>query len=80
MGEELNSRSRYMGNEALGNAPAQFQALFAIEFLKCDKDITLLADLIGYSSINTTQIYLRLLQDEQQARLNRAMNFQDVKQ
>lgn len=55
--------------------PHSFRHFFAIEFLKRDKDISLLADLMGHSSINTTTIYLRLNQQEQQQRLNKAMNF-----
>lgn len=55
--------------------PHSFRHFFAIEFLKRDKDISLLADLMGHSSINTTAIYLRLSQNEQKDRLNKAMNF-----
>ncbi len=55
--------------------PHAFRHFFAIEFLKRDKDLSLLADLMGHSSINTTSIYLRLTQQEQQRRLNNAMNF-----
>ena len=55
--------------------PHSFRHFFAIEFLKRDKDISLLADLLGHSSINTTAIYLRLNQQEQKERLNKAMNF-----
>lgn len=55
--------------------PHSFRHFFAIEFLKRDKDITLLADLMGHSSINTTSIYLRLTREEQQERLNKAMSF-----
>lgn len=55
--------------------PHSFRHFFAIEFLKRDKDISLLADLMGHSSINTTAIYLRLSQSEQKDRLNKAMNF-----
>ena len=55
--------------------PHSFRHFFAIEFLKRDKDISLLADLMGHSSINTTTIYLRLNQQEQQNRLSKAMDF-----
>lgn len=55
--------------------PHSFRHFFAIEFLKRDKDISLLADLMGHSSINTTTIYLRLNQEQQIDRLNKAMNF-----
>lgn len=55
--------------------PHSFRHFFAIEFLKRDKDISLLADLMGHSSINTTTIYLRLNQEQQLQRLNNAMSF-----
>lgn len=70
----LNFSEKYGINKKVMH-PHSFRHFFAIEFLKRDKDITLLADLMGHSSINTTQIYLRLSQDEQQKRLNKAMNF-----
>ena len=55
--------------------PHSFRHFFAIEFLKRDNDISLLADLMGHSSINTTAIYLRLNKQQQIERLNKAMNF-----
>lgn len=55
--------------------PHSFRHFFAIEFLKRDNDISLLADLMGHSSINTTAIYLRLNKQQQIERLNQAMNF-----
>ena len=38
---------------------------FAINFLQKNKDIALLADLMGHSGVNTTMIYLRLSKEEQ---------------
>ena len=55
--------------------PHSFRHFFAVEFLKRDNDISLLADLMGHSSINTTAIYLRLNKQQQIERLNNAMNF-----
>ena len=55
--------------------PHSFRHFFAIEFLKRDNDIALLADLMGHSSIKTTAIYLRLSKQQQIERLNKAMNF-----
>jgi len=55
--------------------PHAFRHLFAIEFLKRNKNISLLADLLGHSGVNTTMIYLRLSQEQQADELNSAMNW-----
>ena len=49
--------------------------LFAVEFLKRNNNIALLADLMGHSGLNTTMIYTRLSQDQQQEALNAAMDW-----
>lgn len=45
--------------------PHSFRHMFAINFLKNNKDITLLADLLGHSQLDTTRIYLRRTEEEQ---------------
>ena len=45
--------------------PHSFRHCFAINFLQENKDIALLADLMGHSGVNTTMIYLRLSKEEQ---------------
>lgn len=70
----INYAHKYGINEKVMH-PHSFRHFFAIEFLKRDKDISLLADLMGHSSINTTAIYLRLNKQQQIERLNNAMNF-----
>lgn len=70
----LNYAHKYGINEKVMH-PHSFRHFFAVEFLKRDKDISLLADLMGHSSINTTAIYLRLNKQQQIDRLNSAMNF-----
>ena len=70
----INYASKYGINEKVMH-PHSFRHFFAIEFLKRDNDISLLADLMGHSSINTTAIYLRLSKQQQIERLNKAMNF-----
>ena len=45
--------------------PHSFRHRFAINFLQENKDIALLADLMGHSGVNTTMIYLRLSKEEQ---------------
>lgn len=70
----INYARKYGINEKVMH-PHSFRHFFAIEFLKRDNDISLLADLMGHSSINTTAIYLRLSKQQQIERLNKAMNF-----
>lgn len=71
----LQNSARIYGIDRKVMHPHSFRHFFAIEFLKRDKDIALLADLLGHSSINTTMIYTRLNQSQQVERLNSAMNF-----
>lgn len=73
--QQLQNYAKKYGINPKVMHPHSFRHFFAIEFLKRDKDISLLADLMGHSSINTTTIYLRLNQQEQQARLSKAMDF-----
>jgi site-specific recombinase XerD len=48
---------------------------FAKEFLKRNYDITLLADLLGHSGVNTTMIYTRNSKEEQISKLNKAVDW-----
>lgn len=50
--------------------PHSFRHMFAINFLKMNNDITLLADLLGHSNLETTSIYLRRTEEEQHAIIN----------
>lgn len=50
--------------------PHSFRHMFAINFLKDNKDITLLADLLGHSNLDTTKIYLRRTEEEQKEIIN----------
>ena len=52
-----------------------FRHLYAIQFLKHNKNIALLADLMGHESVDTTAIYLRLSAEEQKKQFNSAMNW-----
>ena len=47
--------------------PHAFRHLFAKNFLEQVKDVSLLADILGHSSIETTRIYLRRTGEEQRA-------------
>lgn len=55
--------------------PHSFRHMFAIEFLKRNKDISLLSNILGHESIATTQIYLKLSFDEQMSRLNQTVDW-----
>lgn len=52
-----------------------FRHLYAVQFLKHNKNIALLADLMGHESVDTTAIYLRLSAEEQKKQLNEAMGW-----
>lgn len=55
--------------------PHAFRHFFAIEFLKRNGNIALLADLLGHGSVNVTQIYLRQSQEQQQIAVDKAVNW-----
>ncbi len=55
--------------------PHSFRHLFAIEFLKRNKDISLLSDLLGHESIDTTAIYLKMSSEKQREAFNEAVNW-----
>ena len=55
--------------------PHSFRHLFAIEFLKKNPNISLLADLMGHSNVGTTTIYLRLSKEEQMRQFNEASDW-----
>lgn len=55
--------------------PHSFRHLYAIEFLKKNSNIALLADLMGHSSVSTTSIYLKLSKEEQMKQFNEASNW-----
>lgn len=52
--------------------PHAFRHFFAIEFLKRNNNIALLADLLGHGSVNVTQIYLRQSQEQQRDAIDKA--------
>lgn len=52
-----------------------FRHFFAIEFLKRKNNIALLADILGQSNVNVTQIYLRQSQEQQKDAVDEAVNW-----
>lgn len=78
-GKEFSMQSVRMNLERWGRKygvrknvmhPHSFRHLFAIQFLKKNKNIALLADLMGHADVSTTSIYLRLSRQEQARQLN----------
>lgn len=55
--------------------PHSFRHLFAKNFIERNPDITLLADLMGHESIETTRIYLRRTASEQRAAVDEAIDW-----
>lgn len=55
--------------------PHAFRHFFAIEFLKRNNNIALLADLLGHNNVNITQIYLRQSQEQQHRAVDEAVNW-----
>lgn len=55
--------------------PHSFRHFYAINFMKRNNNIALLADLMGHSSVETTSIYLRLSKEEQKRQFNDAVNW-----
>ena len=55
--------------------PHSFRHRFAKNFLEKFNDISLLADLMGHESIETTRIYLRRTSSEQQAIVDKVITW-----
>ena len=55
--------------------PHAFRHRFALNFINVHKDISMLADLLGHESIETTRIYLKKTADEQKNLINLIVNW-----
>ena len=55
--------------------PHSLRHRFAINFMKNNSDLTLLADVMGHSGVNTTMIYTRMSMDEQKDAVDKAVNW-----
>lgn len=55
--------------------PHSFRHFFAIEFVKRNNNISLLADLLGHGSVNITQIYLRQSEEQQKTAVDNTVNW-----
>ena len=68
---ELKRLCKAAGVESSKVFPHNFRHLFATIFYRACKDIALLADVLGHSSIETTRIYLTVSGTEQARQLDR---------
>lgn len=55
--------------------PHSFRHMFAVQFLKRNNNLSLLADILGHSSVATTAIYTRMTKEQQQDAVNKAINW-----
>lgn len=55
--------------------PHAFRHFFAINVLKNCRNVSLLADLLGHTNINTTMIYTRMSETQQRNELDNAINW-----
>lgn len=55
--------------------PHAFRHFFAVNVLKNCRNVTLLADLLGHTNINTTMIYTRMSVSQQRDELDSAINW-----
>jgi site-specific recombinase XerD len=72
-------RLRYLGDKAgIGREKMHthaFRHFFAIMYLKKNKDVVQLADLMGHERVDTTRIYLQKSFDEQKRDYNKIVNW-----
>ena len=71
----LERKAKEFGIEPHIVYPHAFRHLFAKKFLERNGDITLLADLLGHESLDTTKIYLRRSSDEQKEIINKIVEW-----
>lgn len=71
----LEHAARLCGIEPRLVHPHAFRHLFAKNFLSHHNDLTLLADLLGHESLETTKIYLRYTMNEQRDIINRIVRW-----
>ena len=55
--------------------PHSFRHYFALEFLKKNPDIALLADILGHRSIDMTRIYLKRSQEQLKDAVNQTVKW-----
>ena len=69
--ERLKSWGDHLGIARSKMHAHAFRHFFAKQYLKKNKDVTQLAELLGHNSLDTTMIYLQKSHDEQKRDFNR---------
>lgn len=75
VGTRLRTYARLYGVPTEVCHPHSFRHMFGQEFMRRNGNITLLADLMGHSSVATTQIYTRMSEKEQMRQLDEAVTW-----
>jgi site-specific recombinase XerD len=73
--QQLKNYANKYGLDSKVVYPHSFRHMYAKRFLEKYKDLSLLADLLGHESIETTRIYLRRTSSEQQAIVNKVVDW-----
>ena len=55
--------------------PHAFRHFYAVEFLRRNNNLAFLADVLGHANIETTRIYLRLTESQQQKEIDRTVDW-----
>lgn len=75
VGGRLRAYARRYGVPVEVCHPHSFRHMFGQEFMRRNGNITLLSDLMGHSSVATTQIYTRMSEEEQMRQLDEAVTW-----
>ncbi|MBP9998663.1 MAG: tyrosine-type recombinase/integrase [Bacteroidales bacterium] len=73
LGEHMKQWADACGIDRSKLHPHAFRHFFAKMYLKSNKDVVQLAELLGHESIDTTRIYLQKTKDEQQRDFNKTV-------
>lgn len=73
--QHLKSWGNHCGIDSKKMHAHAFRHFFAKMFLKKNKDVIQLADILGHGSVDTTRIYLQKSYDEQKAEFNRSVTW-----
>lgn len=73
--QALRSFSDRYGIDKKVMHPHSFRHMFAVEFLKRNNNLSLLADVMGHSSVSTTAIYTRLTKEQQISAVNSSVTW-----